>query len=167
MKMKRSSFLLIVFMVTFSMLVGCSTTNTVEPVEDKPEDSHVFEALQVNDEVASMTVIEADFTDISAKVAFKGEATISGTYKYDPNHEFIDGVQFIVDEESAKKLPKWARDERYVWMMFTNDEEVRDVLGIEEGKESEGSLTVVIDDYVINYAPTEVWNTATFVELNN
>ena len=152
-------------MITFSMLVGCSNTNTTVPEEDIPEENYVFESLQVNDEIASMTVTEADFTEISAKVTFKGEVTISGTYKYDPNHEFIDGVQFIVDEESTKKLPKWVNDERYVWMMFTNDEEVRDVLGIEEGVASEGTLTVVIDDYVINYAPTEIWNMATFVEL--
>ena len=70
-------------------------------------------------------------------------------------------ISFKVDEESEALLPKLAHDQRYVWFMFMNHDEAEKALG---AAGTEGKAAVTIKNYSINYAHTEIWNTAELVK---
>lgn len=99
----------------------------------------------------------------SARVEFEGKTQILGTYKINKDDEFLDNlVSFIPDEESAAKLPKLSHDTRYVWFVFENTDKS---LATFKTQGNEELATIIIDNYIINYAPTEVYNTAILIEL--
>jgi hypothetical protein len=99
----------------------------------------------------------------SAKVEFEGKVQISGNFKINKDDEFLDNlVSFIPDEESAAKLPKLSHDTRYIWFVFENTDKAKDSFKLQG---NEGLATIIIDKYIINYAPSEVYNTAILIEL--
>ncbi len=59
-------------------------------------------------------------------------------------------------------LPKLEHDERYLWFVFSNNQKANEVFAPEE---SEGKAKVLIKNYEINYATTEVWNLAELGEV--
>lgn len=171
------------------LLTGCSQ-KPVEPVETvKPavqpaaeqiteaessiaaekEESNLFDARMVKegDLVAGLKIIKVqvdspEVEDYDAYVDFEGEVTVSGTFKHNLNDEFLDHeISFKVDEESEALLPKLAHDQRYVWFMFMNHDEAEKALG---AAGTEGKAAVTIKNYSINYAHTEIWNTAELVK---
>lgn len=125
---------------------------------------------EIGDIIAGMQVVSVETTqnpsdpdDYWATVEFKGQAKLEGTYKYNSDHEFLgDNVSFIVDVSSSDTLPKLENDTRYSWLVFKNIERSQEVFG---PPGSEGTATIVIEDYVINYYPSEVYNTADLVEV--
>jgi hypothetical protein len=81
------------------------------------------------------------------------------------NDEFLDHeISFRVGEESAARLPMLAHDQRYVWFMFMNHDDAEKALG---AAGTEGKATVIIKNYSIKYAHTEIWNTADLIKVEN
>jgi len=151
------------------LLAGCSQ-KPAEPVEtaEPAAESNLFDARKAKegDMVAGLKIIRVEVNspeeeDYEAYVDFEGEVTVSGTFKHNLNDEFLDHeISFRVDEESEDLLPKLAHDQRYVWFMFMNHDEAEKALG---AAGTEGKATVTIRNYSINYAHTEIWNTADLV----
>lgn len=141
---------------------------TPSPTEIQKE-TNIFDArkVKVGDNVAGLRIAKVEVhnasdEDYDAAVSFEGEVTVSGTFKHNKDDEFLDHeISFMVDEESADLLPKLAHDQRYVWFMFTNHDEAEKAFG---APGTEGKATVTIKEYCINYAHTEVWNTAELVK---
>lgn len=142
--------------------------NPLPAVEER--ESNLFDARNVKagDMIAGLKVIKVEVhnasdEDYDAYVDFEGEVTVSGTFKHNLDDEFLDHeISFTVDDESAEKLPKLAHDQRYVWFMFMNHDEAEKALG---AAGTEGKATVIIKNYSIKYAHTEIWNTADLITV--
>jgi len=140
-----------------------------ETEQKAEEESNLFDARKAKegDLVAGLKIVKVqvdspEMEDYDAYVDFEGEVTVSGTFKHNLNDEFLDHeISFKVDEESEALLPKLAHDQRYVWFMFMNHDEAEKALG---AAGTEGKATVIIRNYSINYAHTEIWNTADLVK---
>lgn len=181
---------LIAVLLAVMLLAGCAQKPkeaeppvpepTKPPVEQKIEDeipesppaeeeTNLFDArkIKAGDVIAGMKVVKVEVhnasdEDYDAYVAFEGEVTVSGSFRHNLNDEFLDHeISFMVDEESAELLPRLAHDQRYVWFMFTNHDEAEKVFG---APGTEGKATVTVTNYNINYAHTEIWNTADLVK---
>lgn len=152
------------------------TPTVVQPEAEAPtptpveiEETNLFDARKVKagDQVAGLKVSKVEVhnasdEDYDAYVAFEGEVTISGSFKHNLNDEFLDHeISFMVDEEAVATLPKLAHDQRNVWFTFTNHDDAEKVFG---APGTEGKATVTIKNYNINYAHTEIWNTADLVK---
>ncbi len=135
------------------------------PQDQPAKAGNIFEGEQVKvgDTVAGMRIVSLEIhpengADYDAYICFEGEATVTGTFKHMKDDEFLgDEISFKVDEASQGILPKLRHDERYVWFTFSNREAAAEAFG---PPGSEGTATVTIKDYCINYAHTEIWNTA-------
>ena len=99
----------------------------------------------------------------SATVAFSGRTEVSGKYKHQSNDELLGNeISFVVDETSQYKLPKLTHDKRYLWFCIANHDEAERAFG---PPGSEGKATVAIDNYTINYQPSDVYNMADLIEI--
>lgn len=101
----------------------------------------------------------------NAKVSFDGEITITGSYYYlGPNRITSDTIICVekLNQESLTKIPILQSDNRFPWFCFDNVDLASKLLG---PVGSSGTITVVIDNYSINYYPSEVGNTAKLVRL--
>ena len=132
--------------------------------------ANVFDVhqAQVGDVVAGLTISSLEVSDpgapyLTAHVGFTGEVTVSGTVTaYDDHEQLGNAVCVSVDPASARVLPRMLQDTRYAWFCFTNsDVAAAEVFGT--GTVTEAS--VVIDQFTINYAPTEMWNTARLLRV--
>lgn len=131
------------------------------------------DAIQVGDTVAGLKVARMEVTGggegdetapLGATVGFSGQVTITGTYVHHPaDEEFVGGEVCMeeIDPDSQARLPRMRGDERYLWFCFANTEEAGRALA----PTGVGKATVVIDDYTIDYRPTETWNTASLVRV--
>lgn len=146
---------------TADLLVA--TGHTTGPV-------NVFDVheAEVGDVIAGLTIGSLEVSDpdapyLTAHVAFTGEATVSGTVTaYDDHEQLGDAVCMTADPASERSLPRMLQDTRYAWFCFTNS----DVASAEVF--SPGSVTettVVVDEFTIHYAPTEMWNTGRLLRV--
>lgn len=141
------------------------------PAAEEEKESNLFDArkIKAGDVVAGLRVAKVEVhnasdEDYDAYVTFEEEVTVSGTFKHNLDDEFLDHeISFVVDDESAAVLPKLSHDQRYVWFMFMNHDEAEKALG---PAGTEGAATVTIKNYTINYAHTEIWNTADLVKAD-
>ena len=139
------------------------------PTPSEAEEANLFDArkIKAGDQIAGLKVSKVEVhnasdEDYDAYVYFEGEVTVGGTFKHNLNDEFMDHeISFMVDEESAPLLPMLAHDQRNVWFMFMNHDEAEKIFG---APGTEGKATVTIKNYNINYAHTEIWNTADMVK---
>jgi hypothetical protein len=144
---------------------------TVTPTPQEEKETNLFDARKVKagDQIAGLSIKKVEVhnasdEDYDAYVSFEGEVTISGSYKHNKNDEFLDHeISFRVDDESVALLPTLAHDKRYVWFMFMNHDEAEKAFG---APGTEGKATVTIKNYGINYAHTEIWNTADLVKAD-
>jgi germination protein M len=114
--------------------------------------------------ISSLEVSDPDAPSLTAHVSFTGEVTVSGTVTAHDDHEQLgDAVCMTsVDPTSERALPRMRQDTRDAWFCFTNS----DVAAAEvfaPGTVTE--TTVVIDEFTIHHAPTEVWNTARLLRV--
>jgi len=93
---------------------------------------------------------------------FSGKVEITGTYHvYDETEAFLgNAVCFDADDASLSQIPYEAADSRSVWFCFSNEDEART-----QFPSSEGTATIVIDEYFLILVGAEVWNTATLVDV--
>jgi hypothetical protein len=143
------------------LIMGCQ-----KPVNEVSDNHFNPKDVKVGDEVAGMKIVELEVEDdgpnYSVFAAFEGKIIISGKYIQYENHDFLgNAISFEVDEESFKKLPILAYDERNLWFVFRNREEAIKRLG---DYDNEG-LSIEIADYTIHYAPTEVANEASITRV--
>lgn len=111
-----------------------------------------------------MSFNDIDEKRYSARVAYSGEATITGTYTNNKRDEEMAGCQirFELDKESAARLPREKSDTRVPWLAFKNHDEAERLLG---PAGSSGKATVVIDEYGINQTYSCEYNTARLVRV--
>lgn len=134
--------------------------------------SNVFNPAQVKpgDSVAGLTIVAIEATPYQDRgyvgtAKFRGETTVSGTYKLAPDaaDAGTGNPCFFADAASASKLPRFANDERVPWFCFTNAAAVEQALGqpTATGKQ----VTIAIADYETVYQPSDVVNQAKFVRV--
>ncbi|MEW6696224.1 MAG: hypothetical protein ACOY35_09550 [Bacillota bacterium] len=137
----------------------------------KETGSHLFDPLKIaaGDTVAGMKVLSVEASTVpgsnqqTATVRFSGEATISGEYTCHNNDELLGSViAFTVDDQEHHQLPRITYDERKLWFVFSNHDEAAKVFG---SPGSRGRATVVINDYIIRYAPTDTYNEARLLKV--
>ncbi|MBT9259711.1 MAG: hypothetical protein KM310_08155 [Clostridiales bacterium] len=142
------------------------------PPSPRTDPSNVVPAkdLRPGDTVAGLTVTEVSYYEeqpesgtFGAVVSFAGEVTVTGRYVHQPlENEFSGGeVCMDVDSSTEDRLPRLEGDNRSLWFCFTNRDEAAAYLA----PDGIGEATVVIDDYTIDYRPTETWNRATLVKV--
>lgn len=123
--------------------------------------------VQVGDSVLGLDVTHVDTSSLGSSgtvgtVGFDGEITLTGTYTNEPLAEAAPPVPcFYVAEESVNQLPQVEGDSRISWFCFTNGEAAQTALG----DRTDEPVTIVIDQYTINYIPSDVTNEAEFVRL--
>lgn len=124
---------------------------------------------EVGDVVAGLEITSLEVSDptapyLTAHVTFTGEVTVSGTVTaYDDHEQFGDAVCVsAVDPVSERSLPRMLQDTRYAWFCFTNSD-VASAEVFDPGTTT--ATTVVVDQFTINYAPTEMWNTARLLRV--
>lgn len=157
--MKKAFLLALVIIAT--LMMGCQEVNETDP-NNKFDPTEV----QVGDEVAGFRIKElevgADGPNYSVVALFEGRAILKGKFVQYEGHDFLgNAATFEVDEANSDLVPKLTYDDRYIWFAFSNREEAIKLL---EEYNQEG-LIIEIDDYKINYAPTEVVNEASLVRV--
>lgn len=102
---------------------------------------------------------------------FSGSVTVKVKYTYTAPGEpsmFGEFIQFEVeDKDSLLKIPVLKNDTRMVWFAPTPNTEIarlKPLLGLGTTG-STGSATLTINNYRIVYAPTEVFNTASIINV--
>lgn len=135
--------------------------------------ANVFDvhAAEVGDVVVGLTIGSLEVSDpeaayLTAHVAFDGEVTVSGTVTaYDDHEQLGDAVCMgSLEPASERALPRMLQDTRYQWFCFTNS----DVASSEVfGTGTVTETTVVLDEFTIHYAPTEMWNTARLLRVED
>lgn len=140
------------------------------PVNQPPVTSNnVFDPSQVKpgDRVAGLEVVSVDVQPFQNRgyvgtVQFRGELTLSGTYKIDPSADATSSKPcFFVNPASASQLPRFTNDERIAWFCFTNPDEAQKLLG--QPTAADQPAVVVVDNYTLIYQPTDAVNTARLV----
>lgn len=169
--MSRAALLAVLLVV---LATGCGgggpdAPQATDPPGEAPMDQTFDPAqLEVGEEVLGLRVTDVDVreeTEIyAARVRFSGQVTVSGLVRVHDEDPFIgNGICMVeVDRDAVRRLPRMERDERRTWFCFSNRGTASDMFG---PPGSERRATVVIDDYEIEYAPTESWNTARLVEV--
>lgn len=145
-----------------------ATPSATLPVVDNTIKFDV-EKAKVGDKLGGMTIIKLGGsksnipTANSAFVQFKGKVEVTGKISYfEPGGFMAEAVCLgDLDEDSLAKMPKIISDTRVVWFCFNDLEAAKKLRLHTETK----PVTVVIDNYLIIYHPSEVYNTADLVEV--
>ena len=134
-----------------------------------------LEDIKAGDEVAGMEVLSMEpfnekynmgvpvreLSESNVSIEFGGEVTLTGEYYYANSDMVLDQHCFgSLDEISIKKLPQLSSDKRPIWFCFENKEQVERILG---GKD--GMATIVIDRYILNIYPSEIFSKARFKDV--
>ena len=156
--MKR---LIVILLILLLSTVACKRANT-----EMPNNTFNPKESKIGDTVAGMKVVELqvgeDAPNYSVFAVFKGKATVKGKFVQYEGHDFLgDAIAFEVEEDNSDRLPRLSYDERNAWFVFINREEAIKLLEEYDYEE----VTIEIDDYTINYAPTEVVNEASIVRV--
>lgn len=123
-------------------------------------------AIEPGQEFLGLTVVTAEAAPAAdrpvyvGRVLFRGEITVSGTFRPHPE----DGPQvpcFTVDAATAKALPRFPADERVPWFCFRNTFQASQAM-----REAAGSpRTLVIRGFETVYRSTDAVDEAEFVQL--
>lgn len=127
-------------------------------------------AGQVGDVVAGLTIGSLEVSEpgapyLTAHVAFTGELAVSGTVTAYDDHEQLGDAVYVtaVTPGSDRAIPRMIQDTRYSWFCFTNSD-VAAAEAFPPGTETR--TTVVVDEFTIHHAPTEMWNTARLLRVD-
>lgn len=171
------------------LLAGCQSTpqnpppQTMENTQPTTQttlpttfESNVFELekVKVGDTIAGFKIVSIEpvtkadkYSEENVRVRFSGDADIKGRYRHYREGEGILADIVCVDNldsESEKKLPKLTTDTRNSWFCFRNNDFAKTEFA---PPGSEGDTEVKIKEYEYVYLPSEVWNSATLVEVVN
>ncbi len=130
--------------------------------------------VKVGDKVGALTVKVArpfrdqysPITSDNAVISFSGLLSIKGKYVYHGGQDLLSDTACFeeLDEKSLTVIPTMVGDERSVWFCFDNQEEAGQLL---KGVKSGSTVNIQINNYSINYYPSEVYNTATLIRVIN
>ncbi|HOH67008.1 MAG TPA: hypothetical protein PK896_00760 [bacterium] len=160
-----------------------SDDNSYGPMDEDSEtgnNSFNLSGVKVGDKMGNMTINSIEpaldsfsLGDYNVKIQFSGRAVITGDYKYETNSGFggIERLCFMnFDDNSVKLIPTLHTDQRDLYLCFTNSYDS----GLSLAKEKLNLLTddrgraiIIIDNYRLVSAETEVFNTAKFIDLEN
>lgn len=124
--------------------------------------------VKVGDKIADMTVTSvgplrsdySELTDNNLRIEFVGKTTITGTFylidSFTTAYCFTD-----LDVKSWTRIPVLNTDAVNTEFCFIDFENAKKYF---EGRE-EGRATVIIDEYIRNRFPSEVYNTAELVNV--
>lgn len=96
------------------------------------------------------------------RIKFTGEVTLTGKLDVNVDDDFGYQVYFIADTESIKKLPHHVEDTRDIGGFRFVNENLKEILGAEPFSRV---CEITIKDFNINYAATEVTNTAELISV--
>lgn len=159
-------WLFIIGLSSVALIGGCvASSDSVTP------QTHIFNPSQVQpgDRILGLEVVSVNVSPYqegyTGTTQFQGEVTVSGKFVAKDSHfEGSVGVPcFYADETSAKQLPRFVGDERISWFCFENAEAVKQAFGGTDVTQE--NAKVVIDNYQIVYAPSDVVNQATFKRI--
>jgi hypothetical protein len=120
------------------------------------------QAIEPGQEFLGLVVVKAevDRPADTGRVLFRGEITVSGTFRPHPE----DGPQvpcFTVDAATAKALPRFPADEGIPWFCFRNIFQASQAM-----REAAGSpKTLVIRGFEAVYSPADAVDAAEFVRF--
>lgn len=122
--------------------------------------------VKVGDRIQGLLVEKVDVQEfgdsMTGTVAFRGEVTVTGTYKPHPQFPDVQSLCFDVDADSAAQLPRFQNDDRKVWFCLNNQETAVQQLG---AIGTTGKATIVIDQYTTIFKPTDVVDGAVLVRV--
>lgn len=123
-------------------------------------------AIEPGQQFLGLTVVKAEVEPAAdraasvGRVLFRGEITVSGTFRPHPE----DGPQvpcFTADAATARALPRFPEDERLPWFCFRNTFQASEAM-----QEAAGSpRTIVIRGFETVYRLTDAVNAAEFVRF--
>lgn len=158
---------------TMLLLTACNQANptpTQEPGTTTPE-VQTNKTAEPKVEGSALTKTSEDDT----YVHYSGNITIKGTYSESINTPFLgDTLCFYADKETGYLIPRDPNlygenngDNRAPWFCFKNQQEAKDMFGINDSevfKNSveciEGTAEIEISEYTVNKMEAEVWDTA-------
>lgn len=150
------------------------------PVPQPKSNLFKLEDVKVGDSVADMQIkFIGKFSDTitpyqsgslsenNVIVKFSGSTMVTGQYEYQKISDF-GGIEQLcfgsLDAISEKSMPKlYSSSNNPTYFCITNISQAKNALGLTT--DSKGSATIVVNDYVLNSYPSEVFNTATLVSL--
>lgn len=130
-------------------------------------------SVQIGEKVQGFVLTEIDFWEatqdypldtVSAK--FTGEAVLEGELtfiKNDGEFYYRDWLIFKPDAQSQKKLPISHHEPGHSTITFSNQDEAVSVVGITPGESR--MVTLKIQDYALNFLPTDAENVAKFLDF--
>jgi hypothetical protein len=128
-------------------------------------------SLKPGDQIGNLAILSisaATGNSISAadySVIFSGRITVTGKYGSSLEGAFPDTVCFdSLDNDSLSLIPRFPSDIRTIRFCFDNQKLAQQLLG-PIGKSGQAAIT--IDNYTINFAPTEIYNTATLIKVDH
>jgi hypothetical protein len=131
----------------------------------KLESGNIFKPGEVvpGDTVAGMTVVAVEWLmDDYGGVTFEGRVTLTGRFESRDDPALGRYVSFFPAAECLELLPRLSGDDRVAWVGFRNVELAEEAFG---PPGSSGTASVAIDSYIIDFRPTEAYNSAGLVEV--
>lgn len=178
---------LLFFFISF-IVIGCSQVDymelndntinqkTSEEVELPLEGKNVFDpkTIKVGDMVQDFVLSEIqvfpgtqDYPIDTLSAKFKGKTMLKGDMFYikaDGEFVFEDYLKFSPDKISQLKLPISHHESEGRDIVFFNQTEAISLVNMKPG-ETKLNVTVEIEDYTINYLPTDAENTAILLNI--
>lgn len=157
---------------------GTGETNGENEEVEKPEEetetpeteaSMIFdpETIKVGDHVGHMVVEEAtvypktaEYPTTTYEITFSGSIISKGTLKRMAVDDEFFADEIIFTPSNERIFPKGNNDERYVWLVLTNKDDVLRDIPLENGEEKEVELE--LEGYVVSLIPTETANSSIY-----
>lgn len=151
---------------TIESMLPNSQMNNIIPKNVKVGDRFVdLQVVTINERPSG---INADKDNVF--IQFSGQVEVTGTFKYHGKNDefFANSITFLPDSVSAVKIPMIQTAQNKIRPPFfivklQNEEDKKQF----SPQESEGMATIVISNYNINYAATEIWDSATLIKITN
>jgi hypothetical protein len=153
-----------------------STQKSLEELRLPLEGENVFNPrnIKVGDKVQDFILTEIqvfqgtpDYPIDTLSAKFKGKAILTGDLLFiEKDGEFYskDFLLFKVDSQSQVKLPISHHESREGVFVFNNQDEAISAATMNPG-ETKMNVTLEIENYTINFLPTDAMNTATFLSI--
>jgi hypothetical protein len=162
------TILRIIFLLSIPILMvacGLETGAQQGPTDEFAFTSNVFspDTLTAGSNIAGWRVKAVNMVpaldrprDFVGTISFEGEATVRGRFRYRATGE---DLCFYVDTEDAGKLPRLVHDSRIAGFCF------EEPLVTAEAVTVDTTVAIIISDYVVAYAFTDVTDTARLIRF--
>jgi len=157
----KKRFIAVFLVLLFLLTGGCGSRDSTGPRQTLPERVSVH-SLQVGDTVAGLAVTSLDVRDDNNFiVGFAGRAIVSGRYIHHENEQWGRTIAIYVDPGNIT-VPVFKEDQRDVWFVLRHTKQAEHYFPFD----TEGEVSITIENYRIDHRETDSYNLADFVELN-